>query len=58
MKKTILLFSLFFVCELAYCQVNENKEKASIAMELGKFDIALSYLEVIPETNKMIRLRA
>ena len=58
MKKTILLFSLFFVCELAYCQVNENKEKASIAMELGKFDIALSYLEVIPENQQDDKIKS
>lgn len=58
MKKTILLFSLFFVCELAYCQVNENKEKASIAMELGKFDIALSYLEVIPENQQNDKIKS
>lgn len=58
MKKTILLFSLFFVCELAYCQVNENKEKASIAMELGKFDIALSYLDVIPENQQDDKIKS
>ena len=58
MKKTILLFSLFFVCELAYCQVNENKEKASIAMELEKFDIALSYLEVIPENQQDDKIKS
>ena len=52
MKKIILLFGLFFICELAYCQVNENKEKALIAMELGKFDIALSYLEAISESQQ------
>lgn len=52
MKRIILIFCLFSVCELAFCQVNENKEKASIAMELGKYDIALSYLEVIPESQQ------
>lgn len=52
MKKIILLLGLFFICELAYCQVNENKEKALIAMELGKFDIALSYLEAISASQQ------